>query len=304
MLTFKVFAEYNNEEVKSSLFSLAGEGREEGITEIIDGMLEVSDGDTELAATYFSGCLLIRIFDMGRYIFPLPFELAEDADITAAIYEIAEYAMREEIGLTFTDVPPDMLSLFSRFRHLNIDAEEPIEDSTYRVSVKTECELLSEIPSMAEGDVSLTPLSEYDTQDYARLCKNEEIIRLWGYDYREDVPNAPDSYFIENALREFNTGTAITLAIRQNGVFAGEAVIYGFLGTGRAEIAVRILPEHRGKGLGSRALSLLIRLAKRIGLISLVACVYSENTHSVKMTGKYMTRDSEDGDRVKFTLEI
>ena len=67
---------------------------------------------------------------------------------------------------------------------------------------------------------------------------------------------------------------------------------------------MRILPEYRGKGLGSRALSLLIRLAKKVGLISLFAYVYSDNIPSVKITEKYMTRAAEDGNRVKFTLEI
>lgn len=304
MLSFKVLCEDNREETVNGLLSFFdGEVRDE-VSEIVDGMLSFSDEDTELAVTAFSGCILFRIFDMGRYIFPLPYEISKEADIRAAIYEIAEYAMRQEIGLVYTDVAPDMLPLFSHFRHITLDKEGVDEDSSYRISVSTECELLSEFPGISDGEISLSALSEEDTEVYARLCRDEEIIKVWGYDYREDVKEASDAYFIENAFREFNLGISITLAVRRGEDFVGEATIYGFDGMGNAEIAIRILPEYRKEGVGSKALSLLIELARKIGLVRLVAYVFSDNIPSVRMTEKYMVRLSEDGGRVKFSLDI
>ena len=304
MLSFKVLCEDNKDIIVDSLsLSFDGEVRDE-ISEIVDGMLSFSDEDTEIGVSVSSGCILFRIFDMGRYIFPLPYEISKEADIRAAIYEIAEYAMRQEIELVYTDVSPDMLPLFSHFRHITLDKEGVDEDSSYRISVSTECELLSEFPEISDGEISLSALSEEDTEVYARLCRDEEIIKVWGYDYREDVKEASDAYFIENAFREFNLGISITLAVRRGEDFVGEAIIYGFDGMGNAEIAIRILPEYRKKGVGSKALSLLIELARKIGLVRLVAYVFSDNIPSVRMTEKYMVRLSEDGGRVKFSLDI
>ena len=304
MLSFKVFCEDNREETVNGLLSFFDGGVRDEVSEIVDGMLSFSDEDTEIAVSVSSGCILFRIFDMGRYIFPLPYEISKEADIRAAIYEIAEYAMRQEIELVYTDVSPDMLYLFSRFRHITLDKEGIDDDSSYRIEVSTECELLSEFPEISDGEISLSSLSENDTEPYARLCRDEQIIKVWGYDYRNDVRDVTDSYFIENAFREFNLGTAITLAVRRGEDFVGEAIIYAFDGTGSAEIAIRILPEYRKEGVGSKALSLLIELARKIGLVRLAACVYSDNIPSVRMTEKYMSRISEDEGRVKFSLDI
>ena len=106
------------------------------------------------------------------------------------------------------------------------------------------------------------------------------------------------------AEREFNTGTALTLAVRQDGVFVGECIIYGFMGNGRAEIAVRVLPEHRGRGIGTSSLRMGVTMAEKIGLTSLYASVFCENIHSVRMTEQVMEKISDDGTRAEFYLEI
>lgn len=304
MLSFKPFCDENEKEIKEYILSLSdGEGEDE-ICDIIDFFLESADEDTELSVTFAFGCLLFRIFDMGRYVFPFPYEISSGADIGEAIEAIAEYAMREEIELVFVSVPGECLTYMTNFRHMNIDMEGRGDEATFRVRVLREIDLIDEVPTLSEDSLSLAPLTEDDIPAYARLSRDESSLKYWGYDYREDNPEAADEWFYEIANREFNTGAALTLAVRHEGVFVGECIIYGFMGNGRAEIAVRILPEYRGRGIGTSAMRLGVSLAGRIGLTSLYALVFCENTHSVRMMEHIMDKVSDDGIRAEFCIEI
>ena len=305
MISFEVFSKDNKNEVAERLSArVCDEAAISAISEIIDGMLDGLCEDMELAAAVSSGCMLLRVFDMGRYAFPFPYEICEDADISAAVLEICEYAMREEIPRVFTDVPPECLGAFCGFRHLNLDAEDG-EELSYRVTVKTECELLSEIPEVNDGRLSLTAIRDEDVSSYARLAKDEDSLKFWGYDYREDVgADVSDGYFMETAASELAMGVSLSAAVRYDGVFVGEAIIYAFDGLGGAEFAVRILPEERGRGLGRMAVNGAISLARKIGLKTLRAFIMEENAVSIKMVeGVMHPVDTCDG-RVLFTVDI
>ncbi|MBQ7333622.1 MAG: GNAT family N-acetyltransferase [Clostridia bacterium] len=250
-------------------------------------------------------CLSVRLFDLGRYSFIYPIALSERADEMAALLSVNEYAMREEIERIFTDVPKECLQLFiESFRHLDIDAETASADS-FRVKVKTECELLDEILDFHFDGISLTSLREDDTENYARLLRDEKTNKFWGYDFREDFSeNVPDSFFIENAVLEFRRGLAITLAVRFDGKFIGEATLYAFDGMGSAEIAIRLLPKASGRGLGKSTFKAIAEYAKRIGLIRLSAYVDKRNSKSLKYCSSLMEKCDETPDRVKFSLNL
>ena len=263
------------------------------------------DEECEIAYTVENFCLLVRIFDLGRYSFIYPIALSERGDEKAALFKINEYAMREEIERVFTDVPKESVSLFvESFRHLDIDAENP-EGESFRVRIKTECELLDEIPTRVFDEISLAPLSDGDAEDYARLLRDEKTNEFWGYDFREDFSeNASDSVFIENAKMEFLRGAAITLAVKHGEAFIGEATLYAFDGMGGAEIAIRLLPEARGKGHGNKAFKALSEYAKSTGLTRLFAYVDKRNTASLKYCGNLMEIIAEEDTRVKFCYSI
>lgn len=263
------------------------------------------DGDCEVkfAISYF--CLIARIFDYGRYSFIYPIALSERADENAALLAANEYAMREEIERIFSDVPKESLPIFfESFRHLDLDAENA-DGESFRVKIKTECELLDEIYELDFGEISLTTLRGGDTDEYARLCRDKETNEFWGYDYREDCKeDAADSYFSENARMDFARGAAITLALRQGEKFIGELTLYAFDGMGGAELAIRLLPEARGKGFGNAAFYALSQYAKSIGLVRLFAYVDKRNKISLKYLGNLMRKDGEDRTRVKFSYEL
>ena len=179
MISFKALTEENKVDTVMLLSEGLSWDAASYLAEIADGLVADNTG-AEFALSVSSSCALIRIFDMGRYYFAFPYALDGDADVATAIDEVCEYTMREEIPLVFTDVPSDSLSSLVGFRHIDIDAEDKMCE-TYRVRIKTECEIASEIPSAAWGRVELNSLSESDIPLYAELCKDENVNKYWYY---------------------------------------------------------------------------------------------------------------------------
>ena len=301
-ISFIPFSNDNYSKVAQALASPdTGTGR--ALLEIMEGMLSYADEDISFGICLECGCVLLRVFDMGRYYFPFPFEVEDDADLSEALKKIAYYAMREELPLVFTDTPSECLQYFSMFLHMNLDKEQS-EAPSYRVTVKTEPELLCEYPEIKSNGISLIPLSLEHAKDYATLSRDEEILKYWGYDYRLDNPSATDSYFIDTALYERERGISLSYAVLMNGQFVGESVIYAFDGMGGAEFAVRIKSENQGKGIGSLATEKTIELCKMLGLKTARAIIYKENKASVRMAEKYMKKTDEDVGRVEFLLDL
>lgn len=277
----------------------------EYLNELTSEIKESFDDECEVKFALSHLCLITRIFDFGRYSFIYPIPLSERADELEALLAANEYAMREEIERIFNDVPKESLPyFFESFRHLDIDAADS-EGESFRVKIKTECELLDEISEIDFGEISLTQLNDADTEPYARLCRDEETNKYWGYDYKEDFKDGvSDSYFLENARMDFLRSSAITLALRHGESFIGELTLYAFDGMGSCEIAIRLLPEARGKRFGNAAFSALSQYAKSIGLVRLFAFVDKSNAISIKYLGNLMEKAGEDGTRVKFSYEL
>jgi RimJ/RimL family protein N-acetyltransferase len=263
------------------------------------------DSDEEYAVAATDGCAIIRIFDMGRYIFSYPYEFSEDADVAAAIDAISRYAIREELPLVLSDVPkdeiPTLLSL--GFRHVELDAEDG-ECECYRAKIVSECELLEDIPTVYDGELSLTPLSETDIPVYAEISRETTALRYWGYDYREDAPDAADDYFYMIAERDFLAGISMTLAIRYCGELVGEVQTYAFDRRGGADFALRLLPSARNKGIGKRCLALVFKVASTIGLSKLCCDVSEENKPSIAFVSSAMMLCKNENGILRFEAEI
>lgn len=215
---------------------------------------------------------------------------------------VREYTRREEIPLVLCDLPRELLGeLLASYRHADVDALDS-KRSVYRVAVKSEADLLSEVPSIEYQGVELSPIRREDIPDYYRLATDEKTNRYWSYDYREDNPKADGEYFFREQESDFARGAAITLAVRSEGDFIGEATLYGFDLAGGAYIAIRLLPEWCSKGFGSLALEALFNLAESIGLVKLFAEVNEENVPSLALFGVYMDEISREGGVVCFEL--
>ena len=267
-------------------------------------MLYEDFADSDCAVAQAHGCLLARIYE-GEYCFIYPLPLSDSADSLLAVEEIRAYAVKEEIPLVLSDVPREEIGgLLTFFRHINLDAADG-DNEFFTLRIMSEAALLDEMP-IEEGDhgIVLTPLAPEDDEIYSRLSKDEDTNRYWGYDYSADESNPTDSYFRENAEAEFARGVAVSLAVRVNSAFAGEAILYAFDLKGGCECAVRLLPAFRHKGYATEALSLLKALAGRMGLIYLSATVSKQNKASLRLCEKSMPVFNDDGKNVKFKCEV
>lgn len=302
MISFKDISELSVGDLIDLCPSLDREGREY-LGEIYTAFSELAEEGVGVALCISHGTVLVRIYDGGSYLFPYPIALDGEADSRGACRAIADYAVREQLPLYFTDVPREELDTLTRlFAH--VDARATDDEDVFSVAVNSECALLDRVPSISGEGLTLTPLSESDVGEYSRLCSDRELNRFWGYDADADNPTRDGKTYMDVARREFDTGVAITLAIRQDGSFVGEAVVYGFDLSGGAEIGIRVLPEHQGRGVGSRACAALIALCRRIGLKELRATVMAENRQSVRMIDKLLPRLREADGRVYYRLQL
>lgn len=259
---------------------------EDELSEIVGSFLELSyEDDIEVGLCISHECVLARIFDMGRYMFVYPIEMNGSADAISAVEEIRAYAIKEELALVITDIPEECLGeLAIRFNHTVIDREA--KDS-FRLEAKSECALLGgRCPRAMSGDMLLRLPEQEDVPKLARLSRDRELNKYWGYDYLADVGEVGDEYFIEMARREREAGTALSLSAVFCGEYVGEAVLYGFDYSGGAELAVRILPEHQGRGLGSLCIEAVAKLCAEIGISRLIGRADERNIPSRKMVEK------------------
>ena len=272
--------------------------------EIILGLYEyVSDAEA-LAFAYADEVLYARIYDQDRYLFPLPFMLTESADAEAACLTLATYAVREMVPLIITDVPRDEIAfLQSVFPHMDACTYEDDED-TFFVKINNECDMLDKVPFIEAEGLCLTEIREDDKDAYATLCRDRDLNKYWGYDVDADNPDGDADFYLNVARREFEDGVAVTLAIRENGEFVGEATVYGFDYCGAASIAVRVLPACHSRGIGTRATRALILIGRQMGLTTLKAEILNENEASIKMTSKLMTLEKVTESKTYFTLSL
>ena len=163
------------------------------------------------------------------------------------------------------------------------------------VLVDTELSLIRKIPVIESERLVLDALTENDKAEYNKLCLNEERNKYWGYDYKTDCEDPDDDFFLDSANDDFKNDLEMSFAVRYDGKFAGEAVMYEFDGRGGASVGIRLLPKYEGKGIAKEAVTALTDHALyKINLSAVYAKCYKENVRSFKMLSSVMNRRGED----------
>ena len=304
MISFTPFTRENSDALTGELGRILADT--EYVREILASFLEILDEGVEIALTNSHGCLLVRIFDSGKYSFVYPIAISESADCQSAFIDIVNYSIRELIPVYVTDTPREEIDfIVSTFPHAEAHAYDEDVDS-FAVIISSECDMLDEVPTHTADGVTLSPITERDLARYAELCRSEAVNRYWGYDYKDDVERDDDAYFLSVQESEFMRGVALSLAIRiaPSDELVGEAVLFDFDYRGAAMAAIRLHKDTQGRGVGSRSLAALIELANRIGLKTLRAEVMLENAPSVRMTEKQMTRLPDKDGKAQFVLNF
>ena len=163
------------------------------------------------------------------------------------------------------------------------------------VRVKNELWQLDKIPSLSTDRLILNAIKKSDAADYFRLCTDEKTNKFWGYDYKSDCPSPDVEWFYKDQLNDFKERVALNLAIRYDGKFAGEVILYRFDCKGSCEAGVRILPEFSGLGIGEEAYREICRYAiYGLSTDKVTGKCYKKNLPSKKMLSKLMSRIGED----------
>lgn len=281
------------------------------LAELLSGIGDVAeyaaDLECELLGCIDCGCLIIALASSSPEVFFYPEPILQGASEEAALLAISEICLDFDVKERITDVSLDRLpTLLKELRHATVDR---IGEGRFLVSVDTECSLLRQHPELMYGDIYLGEPTSNFAEEYKRLILDKDINRYTGYDLRRDMAEEDADFFVEEAVNEFSTGTAITHFVTVldgdgNNLFIGEGVLYRFDGRGGAELSLRLLPEWQGRGYGGKLLEAYIKLAEELSLSRLYARIDKENIPSAKLLSKRMTLLSEKDGILTFVYSL
>ena len=178
MISFSVLNKENITQIFTDIMAKNTSSDGEYLLEILSSLTE--DNDLEIAVCAKENCLFIRIFD-DEYLFSYPVALAEGAEEGRALEEIRAYAIKEEVPLVICDIPSECLdAVASNFTKSQAFAEDE-DESSYTLRVFSEISDISADFPIVSGEISLDMLTASDEREYARLCRDGETNKYWGY---------------------------------------------------------------------------------------------------------------------------
>lgn len=261
-------------------------------------------GEVEIRIAPLQGALVLLYCDCGEYYLSSPIPLGDRLDGTSIYLRMADFARRELIPFRLVDVWREELELITDiFPHVDARITDENED-IFTVEIQNECGLLEDFPTLDKGRLSLDRLLDTDADIYYSLLADGQINRYWGYDFRQDNPNATGLDLIRETESEYRRRVALTFAVRYDGYLIGEAVMYDFDYLGSCQIAIRILGSLHGCGIGSETLFALFEIGKRMGLDTLCSSVDRRNAPSLKMCSKFMTELKTEDGKVYFEKKL
>ena len=156
----------------------------------------------------------------------------------------------------------------------------------YLVKVKPYWQV-NDYPTLIGDGIVLNKIEDRDKQNYLALCTDEELNKLWGYDYKQDesiTSDIDENTFFDMQAYDDSVGFSINLAIRErlDGELLGEIIIYNSTYNGDVELGCRVAKAHQGKGLGKKALALAAKYAESLNLKPHAKC-FKQNVASKKI---------------------
>ena len=167
-------------------------------------------------------------------------------------------------------------------------------------------EHVHEFPTLKSERLILDQIREEDIPAYNKLVLNKERNKWWGYD---DLGSLTEPYtersFYHVARTDWENRTCINFAIRLDGVFIGEAVLYNFDFRGGAELGVRIDETYAGHGYGTEAFRSVAEWALyTVHMRNIIAKCYHENDASYRMLSSCMNKAGSDETYDYFRKEV
>lgn len=244
----------------------------------------------ELDGEIISFCYGERVGDM------LIIHIEKSLEGYPGVYQfmVSSFATEFSGGLSLVNREDDAGSRglrISKTQYHPVKIEESIA-----VEIHSELHSLRKPPEIKTENLIIGLLEERDIVPHRRLCLDDEINKYWGYDYRGDiVGELTDDYFFRDAMKDYKLSVSVTLAVRRDDEFIGEAVLNEFDYRGGANVGIRLLPEYTGRGYGREAFAALCKFALyNVGLSYVTAYCMRENIASFKMLSSVMAKTGED----------
>lgn len=262
--------------------------------------------EIEYAFALLHGCLAVRMLDESGYSFLYPFMLSEDADPTAVVSDLLKYAVLEELDPVIHDVPREGAAQILKIGlwHMRIDVESSDGE---RLCVRIDTSLGFAQPGLVDPleGMWLDRLCASDADAYHRLLSDPVLNKYWGYDYREDYGELDGEELIALSEKQCENEKCVILALRSDAdELVGEITFYHPDGKGGAELAIRLLPEHQGKGYSRVAFSLSRDYALELGLAYLYAHICKENITSISAFSRYASSIDEGDETVRLVFDL
>jgi RimJ/RimL family protein N-acetyltransferase/ADP-ribose pyrophosphatase YjhB (NUDIX family) len=140
-------------------------------------------------------------------------------------------------------------------------------------------------PVLRDGDVTLRPWT-FDDVEAARLQHDEEIAHWFGFP-QVIPPEENQRQAIERWQRGYADGRrVVSFVAERQGRVAGTVEVRQ-TGHGNGELSWAVFPDHRGHGVATRAVRLLIRYAfEELGLHRVAAYAEPDNRASLRTAGR------------------
>ncbi|HIY78643.1 MAG TPA: GNAT family N-acetyltransferase [Candidatus Borkfalkia excrementavium] len=155
----------------------------------------------------------------------------------------------------------------------------------YNLAIKRPIDTVSQFPRIKTERLTLKKIPEKDAARFARLAKDDDLNRWWGYDWHDDAPeDVSDAWFLEDVYADFKKKDEIRLGVYFGGELIGEAVLHNFGYRAEAEVGVRILREYQGRGFAREAVEGLFEYGfAKLSLEKIEAKCFKENAPSERM---------------------
>lgn len=154
------------------------------------------------------------------------------------------------------------------------------------VTVSTAFDKIDKNLSISTKRLNVSAICKGDIEEYAKLYLDDNLNKLWGYDYREDLngqePTPQYFYAFQSKLKDVKE--EFSFAVRLNGKMIGELVLHNFDFCGGVEMGFRFFTEHQGRGYATEsALALKDYLFNKVGIRKLKSRCYKENFASARL---------------------
>ncbi len=242
-------------------------------------------------AAVASDCLLVIGKDEDGVVFFPPEPLDDDADVSAALDAVDEFAGAACTERVFVGLDAEWEDYFAlRYRDHEIT---DMGDGFSGFRVVTELHRLKTVEPIKGEHVTLTLPNDADAALFDML-KKETAGSLYGYE-----TNAGD--LLAEIGEEWEKRAALSLVIRNEEKPVGEVTLYSFDGRKTAKIAVRVLSAFRRSGYAKEAIREAVAFCRgTLRLEKLRADVAAENAPSLSLFASLFIREGEKDGIVSF----